>query len=57
MVAAEQGNLEIVEELIRRGASVDLDDIVSCHANSRNMPSVNTPPRTGGIVVILHSAA
>ncbi|XP_028993933.1 kinase D-interacting substrate of 220 kDa B isoform X1 [Betta splendens] len=27
MVAAEQGNLEIVQELIRRGATVDLDDI------------------------------
>uniref|UniRef100_A0A3Q0T385 Kinase D interacting substrate 220 n=1 Tax=Amphilophus citrinellus TaxID=61819 RepID=A0A3Q0T385_AMPCI len=27
MVAAEQGSLEIVQELIRRGANVDLDDI------------------------------
>ncbi|KAM9708979.1 kinase D-interacting substrate of 220 kDa B isoform 5-T6 [Menidia menidia] len=27
MVAAEQGNLEIVQELIRRGANVNLDDI------------------------------
>lgn len=29
MVAAEQGNLEIVQELIRRGANVNLDDIDS----------------------------
>lgn len=29
MVAAEQGNLEIVQELIRRGANVNLDDVVS----------------------------
>uniref|UniRef100_A0A672I522 Kinase D-interacting substrate 220a n=1 Tax=Salarias fasciatus TaxID=181472 RepID=A0A672I522_SALFA len=27
MVAAEQGNLEIVQELIRRGANVNLDDV------------------------------
>ncbi|CAL9686452.1 unnamed protein product [Knipowitschia caucasica] len=29
MVAAEQGNLDIVQELIRRGANVNLDDIDS----------------------------
>ncbi|XP_020774936.1 kinase D-interacting substrate of 220 kDa B isoform X1 [Boleophthalmus pectinirostris] len=29
MVASEQGNLEIVQELIRRGANVNLDDIDS----------------------------
>lgn len=29
MVAAEQGNLEITQELIRRGANVNLDDVVS----------------------------
>lgn len=28
MVAAEQGNLEITQELIRRGANVNLDDVV-----------------------------
>ncbi|XP_028250574.1 kinase D-interacting substrate of 220 kDa B isoform X2 [Parambassis ranga] len=27
MVAAEQGNLEIVQELIRRGANINLDDV------------------------------
>lgn len=31
MVAAEQGNLEIVQELIRRGANVNLDDVVRAH--------------------------
>lgn len=29
MVAAEQGNFEITQELIRRGANVNLDDVVS----------------------------
>lgn len=29
MLAAEQGSLEIVQELIRRGANVNLDDVVS----------------------------
>lgn len=29
MLAAEQGNLEIVQELVRRGANVNLDDVVS----------------------------
>ena len=28
MLAAEQGSLEIVQELIRRGANVNLDDVV-----------------------------
>ncbi|KPP71406.1 hypothetical protein Z043_109695 [Scleropages formosus] len=27
MLAAEQGSLEIVQELIRRGANVNLDDV------------------------------
>lgn len=34
MVAAEQGNLEIVQELIRRGANVNLDDVVSTRAHA-----------------------
>lgn len=29
MLAAEQGSLEIVQELVRRGANVNLDDVVS----------------------------
>lgn len=29
MLAAEQGSLEIIQELIRRGANVNLDDVVS----------------------------
>lgn len=33
MVAAEQGNLEIAQELIRRGANVNLDDVVSMHTH------------------------
>lgn len=28
MLAAEQGSLEILQELIRRGANVNLDDVV-----------------------------
>lgn len=28
MLAAEQGSVEIVQELIRRGANVNLDDVV-----------------------------
>lgn len=28
MLAAEQGSLEIVQELVRRGANVNLDDVV-----------------------------
>lgn len=28
MLAAEQGSIEIVQELIRRGANVNLDDVV-----------------------------
>ena len=31
MVASEQGNIEIVKELIRRGTNVNLDDVVSIH--------------------------
>jgi len=29
MLAAEQGSLEIIQELVRRGANVNLDDVVS----------------------------
>lgn len=36
MLAAEQGSLDIVQELIRRGANVNLDDVVSS--------SVERPP-------------
>lgn len=36
MLAAEQGSLDIVQELIRRGANVNLDDVVSTE---------NTPTR------------
>lgn len=39
MVAAEQGNLEIVQELIRRGANVNLDDVVSMQMHTRNISS------------------
>lgn len=42
MVAAEQGNLEIVQELIRRGANVNLDDVVRAHpythTHTQNQP-------------------
>ena len=34
MVAAEQGHLEILQELIRRGANVNLDDVVSTHTHT-----------------------
>lgn len=34
MLAAEQGSLEIVQELIRRGANVNLDDVVSKRSHS-----------------------
>lgn len=34
MVAAELGNLEIVQEFIRRGANVDLDDVVRSQAHT-----------------------
>lgn len=34
MLAAEQGSLEILQELIRRGANVNLDDVVS-HSRSK----------------------
>lgn len=37
MLAAEQGSLDIVQELIRRGANVNLDDVVS----KTNTPSVS----------------
>ena len=37
MVAAEQGSLEIVQELIRRGANVNLDDVVSMHTHKRDL--------------------
>lgn len=32
MLASEQGSIEIVQELIRRGANVNLDDVVSRRA-------------------------
>lgn len=35
MVAAEQGSLEIVQELIKRGANVNLDDIVSSQMHTQ----------------------
>lgn len=37
MLASEQGSLEIVQELIRRGANVNLDDIVSSFSKQHNM--------------------
>lgn len=37
MVAAEQGNLEITQELIRRGANVNLDDVVSIQICTRHL--------------------
>lgn len=40
MVAAEQGNLDIVQELIRRGANVNLDDVVSIYTHT-NITSQN----------------
>lgn len=42
MVAAEQGNLEIVQELIRRGANVNLDDIVSVQMRTHNISNCST---------------
>jgi len=33
MVASEQGNVEIVQELLKRGANVNLDDVVSMHTH------------------------
>lgn len=41
MLAAEQGSLDIVQELIRRGANVNLDDVVSAHIHTRQ---TNTTP-------------
>lgn len=46
MVAAEQGNLEIAQELIRRGANVNLDDVVSVHTHTRAHNLSNGPTRT-----------
>lgn len=37
MVAAEQGNLEIAQELIKRGANVNLDDVVSAQTRTRRL--------------------
>lgn len=37
MLAAEQGSLEILQELIRRGANVNLDDVVSLGTNQRTL--------------------
>lgn len=34
MVASEQGSIEIVQELIRRGANVNLDDVVHTHTHT-----------------------
>lgn len=34
MLAAEQGSLDIIQELIRRGANVNLDDVVSKSSRS-----------------------
>lgn len=44
MLASEQGSLEIVQELIRRGASINLDDIVSSvsHFNSKHTQQRDT---------------
>lgn len=42
MVAAEQGNLEIIQELIRRGANVNFDDVVSKHIHLK-LSHMNTP--------------
>lgn len=53
MVAAEQGNLEIVQELIRRGANVNLDDVVSTHTRNK-LPNMNTPSHTDTRGVILN---
>ncbi|XP_042338549.1 kinase D-interacting substrate of 220 kDa B-like, partial [Plectropomus leopardus] len=43
MLAAEQGSLEIVQELIRRGANVNLDDVVSqSNAHTRPLPVLSS---------------
>ena len=51
MVSAEQGNLEIVQELIRRGANVNLDDVVSMQTHTQSIPDrlirAHTHPHTG----------
>lgn len=47
MVAAELGNLEIVQELIRRGANVNFDDVVSMHTH--NIPERLTRGVSSGI--------
>lgn len=44
MVAAEQGSLEIVQELLRRGANVNLDDVVS---ESNAPPPAAVSPHSG----------
>lgn len=43
MVAAEQGNLEITQELIKRGANVNLDDVVSAQTRTRHLPHTGAP--------------
>lgn len=53
MVAAEQGNLEIVQELIRRGANVNFDDVVSKHTYmSKTTPYEHTPTPTSACDVV-----
>lgn len=49
MLAAEQGSLEIVQELIRRGANVNLDDVVS--ETSALSPMRKKPPPSSSAVV------
>lgn len=50
MLAAEQGSLEIVQELIRRGANVNLDDVVSETSALSPMRKKNPPPSSGAMV-------
>lgn len=40
MLAAEQGSVEIVQELIRRGANVELDDVVHAVSYSTSLHTI-----------------
>lgn len=51
MLAAEQGSLDIVQELIRRGANVNLDDVVGRHTRTHTAPN----PSTAAVVARLQA--
>uniref|UniRef100_A0A8C1K6S5 Kinase D-interacting substrate 220a n=1 Tax=Cyprinus carpio TaxID=7962 RepID=A0A8C1K6S5_CYPCA len=56
MLASEQGSLEIVQELIRRGANVNLDDIVSSSSKHTHPVTVRLLLWTGGWSALMWAA-